>query len=293
MRRMLLMTLILGLVSGLATAAESVPRVHVLVADDDGIDAAGLEALVAQLAADPGYRVTVVAPAKQQSGAGHALTIHGELEVRPHPEIHGAPGWAVEGTPATTVKIGLSTLLVDDPPDLVLSGINRGENVGRAAWYSGTIGAAREGVLAGIPAIAFSLELDWSQPDPDWEAAARWAKPVVDAVRDHGLPPGVLLNVNIPRDTAAARGYRLAHMSLAPDQVSRYDVVRRDGEVLYVKSVWKPPVDSERGADTQLLAEGWVTVAPLGIDQTATAALAAIGDLELACAGAATPLATE
>jgi 5'-nucleotidase len=221
------------------------------------------------------------------------LTIHGELEVRPHPEIHGAPGWAVEGTPATTVKIGLSTLLVDDPPDLVLSGINRGENVGRAAWYSGTIGAAREGVLAGIPAIAFSLELDWSQPDPDWEAAARWAKPVVDAVRDHGLPPGVLLNVNIPRDTAAARGYRLAHMSLAPDQVSRYDVVRRDGEVLYVKSVWKPPVDSERGADTQLLAEGWVTVAPLGIDQTATAALAAIGDLELACAGAATPLATE
>lgn len=282
MGRRLLLGVALLMTATLASAAAD-GRVHVLVADDDGIDAPGLEALVAALVADPGYRVTVVAPAEQQSGQGHALVIRGEIAVTPHPPIHGAPSWAVAATPATAVKVGLSTLLVDDPPDLVVSGINRGENVGRAPWYSGTVGAAREAVFSGLPGIAFSLQVDWTDPKPDYVAAARWCKPVVDAVRDHGLPPGVLLNVNIPADAAAARGYRVADMGLAPDKVSRYEVVRRDGEVLYVKSLWQPPVESTRGADTLVLDEGWVAVVPLGIDQTADEAFAALEDFGLSC----------
>jgi 5'-nucleotidase len=256
---------------------------HVMVANDDGITAAGLEALVAVLAADPAYRVTVVAPTVQHSGSGHALVIRGEIAVHRQPPIHGVTAWAVEATPATTVRIGIGTMLAEDPPDLVVSGINRGENVGRAPWYSGTVGAAREAVIAGVPAVAFSLALDWSDPRPDWPAAARWAKPVVDAIRRHGLPEQTLLNVNIPRDPSAARGYRLARMGLAPDAVSRYDVVRRDGDTLWVKSVWSPPVESLRGTDTVALADGWVTLVPLGLDQTDLGALAALQDLELAC----------
>lgn len=284
MVRKLLLGVAMLILAVVAPAAED-GRVHVLVADDDGIDAPGLEALVAVLVADPGYRVTVVAPEQQQSGQGHALVIRGEIAVSPHEPIHGAPAWAVAATPATAVKVGLTTLLDEDPPDLVVSGINRGENVGRAPWYSGTVGAAREAVFSGLPAIAFSLQLDWSDPKPDYAAAARWCKPVVDAVRDHGLPPGVLLNVNIPADAAAARGYRVATMGLAPDLVSRYEVVRRDGEVLFVKSLWQPPVESTRGADTLVVEEGWVAVVPLGIDQTAAGAFAALEDFGLSCLG--------
>lgn len=256
---------------------------HVMVANDDGIDAAGLEALVAVLAADPAYRLTVVAPSVQHSGSGHALVIRGEIGVHRHPPIHDAPAWAVDATPATTVRIGLGTLLAEDLPDLVVSGINRGENVGRAPWYSGTVGAAREAVIAGVPALALSLELDWTDPQPDWQSAARWAKPVVDAVRRHGLPSDTLLNVNIPRDIDTIRGYRLARMGLAPDAVSRYDVVRSEGDTLWVKSVWSPPVEVVRGTDTVALGEGWVAVVPLGLDQTDLDALAALQDLGLAC----------
>ncbi len=256
---------------------------HVMVANDDGIDSAGLEALVGVLVADPAYRVSVVAPSVQHSGSGHALVIRGEIGVHRHPPIHAATAWAVDATPATTVRIGVGTLLADDPPDLVVSGINRGENVGRAPWYSGTVGAAREAVIAGVPAIAVSLELDWGDPRPDWSSAARWTKPVLDAIRRHGAPPDTLLNVNIPRDTAGIRGYRLARMGLAPDAVSRYEVVRREGDTLWVKSVWSPPVETERGTDTVALSEGWVTLVPLGLDQTDLDALAVLQDLGLAC----------
>jgi 5'-nucleotidase len=287
------MTAVLTVVAATAEAIETethetrpARRHHVMVVNDDGIDAGGLEALVAVLAADPSYRVTVVAPSVQHSGSGHALVIRGEIAVHRRPALHGAPTWAVEATPATTARIGVGTLLADDPPDLVVSGINRGENVGRAPWYSGTVGAAREAVIAGVPAIAFSLELDWSDPRPEWSGAARWAKPVVDAVRDHGLPERTLLNVNIPRDTSAVRGYRVARMGLAPDAVSRYDVVREDGDTVWVKSVWSPPVETLRGTDTVALARGWVAVVPLGLDQTDFGALAAVQDLELACAEA-------
>ena len=164
----------------------------------------------------------------------------------------------------------------------VVSGINRGENVGRAAWYSGTVGGAREAVMRGVPAIALSLQLDWSAPDPDWTSAARLARPVIDAVRAGGLPPGVLLNVNFPRDTAAARGYRIASMGLAPDAESRYAVDRVDGDVRFVTSRWSPPDGAADGTDVAVIAEGFVPITPLTLDQTAYTSLAPLAQLELA-----------
>jgi 5'-nucleotidase len=242
---------------------------------------------VSELAADPEYRVSVVAPAEGQSAKGTALTIKGNLHVTVREPLSGCATWAVAATPSTTVAIGLEAVLAGDPPDLVVSGINRGENSGRIAWYSGTVAAARQAVLLGTPGVALSLELDWEDPRPDFAAAARWAKPVVDAVRRHGLPDGVLLNVNIPRDCEAIRGYRLARMGLAPDAVSGFEVVSEaEGERWY-RSHWAPPEGDADGTDTAALLSGWVSVAPLGLDQSAYAELAAVGGLDLFAADAA------
>jgi 5'-nucleotidase len=134
--------------------------------------------------------------------------------------------------------------------------------------------------LVGVPAVALSLQLDWDDPRPDFPAAARWAKPVVDAVREHGLPAGVYLNVNIPRDTAAVHGYRLARMSLVPPSVARFDEVRQEAGARWYRSRWRPPDDAEPGTDTHALIAGWVTIVPLGLDQTSYPSLAVLQPLQ-------------
>lgn len=271
--------LLLAIGCSTPTSAES--PFHVMVVNDDGIDSPGLAVLAAVLVADPGYRVTVVAPAEQQSGVGHAVVIRDQVALSAHPAVGGAPAWSVDATPASVTAVGLTVVLADDPPELVVSGINKGENLGRAAWYSGTIAAAREATLRGIPAIALSLELDWSDPQPDWAAAARLAKPVIDAVREYPLPPGILLNINLPRNTAAARGYRITRLGLAPDAVSRYAVDREVDGVRYLSSRWAPPAGDDIGTDIAAIADGFVPVTPLELDQTSCSAIAALAQLEL------------
>lgn len=263
-------TMLIGMVllTGCAAATEAEVPFHVLLVNDDGIESPGLAAVAAVLTADPGYRVTVVGPATQQSGVGHAIVIREEIAIEPHDNVGGAPAWSVNATPASVTAIGLTVVLENDPPDLVISGINKGENIGRAAWYSGTVGAAREAVLRGIPAIALSLELDWKDPKPDWKAAATLAKPLVDMVRSNPLPADILLNVNFPRDTQAARGYRLTSMGLAPDAVSRYEVDREEDGVRFVTSRWAPPASDDPGTDITAMAAGFIPVTPLGLDQT-------------------------
>jgi 5'-nucleotidase len=262
-----------------AVAAEPI---HVLVGNDDGIDSPGLEAIAAALAADSTYRVTVVAPARQQSVSGHALITRSEVKVVEHSQVAGCVSWSVDATPATVARVALSALLVEDPPDLVVSGINRGENDGLGAWTSGTVAVAREGAYAGIPSLAVSLQLDWSDPQPDFAAAARWAKPVIDAVRDSGLPPGVYLNVNIPLDISSVRGYRIARMALDLSEEARYVLARADSDgTRWYTSRWKPPKETAPGGDSHALVAGWVTIAPLGLDQTAERAFQLLQQFEL------------
>jgi 5'-nucleotidase len=262
--------------------AAAADPVHVLVANDDGIDSPGLEAIAAVLAADSTYRVTVVAPARQQSVSGHALVTRSEIKVVEHPQVAGCAAWSVDATPATVARVALTALLVEDPPQLVVSGINRGENDGLGAWTSGTVAVAREGAYAGIPSLALSLQLDWTDPKPDFAAAARWAKPVVDAVRASGLPPGVYLNVNVPVDTSSVRGYRVARMALDLSEEARYVLARADSDgTRWYTSRWKPPQETAPGGDSDALAGGWVTIAPLGLDQTAEDAFPLLQQFEL------------
>jgi 5'-nucleotidase len=196
----------------------------------------------------------------------------------------------VDATPATVGRIALTALLAEDPPDLVVSGINSGENDGLGAWSSGTVAVAREGAYAGIPSLAVSLQLDWSDPQPDFAAAARWAKPVIDAVRDNGLPPGVYLNVNVPINTTAARGFRVARMGLDLSEEARYVLERADSDgTRWYSSRWKPPKETTPGSDSHALVGGWVTIVPLGLDQTAETAFPLLQQLELPAPVAAVP----
>lgn len=281
MQRRSWLVVVVGVAIAVAAAAEDpARRYHVMVANDDGVDAPGLEALVRSLVADPDYRVTVVAPAEQQSVTSHSHVTRREVALITHLPVAGAPTWAVDGTPATTVRLGLTAVLADDRPDLVVSGINRGENDGLGAWTSGTVAAAREAVLAGVPGVALSLQLDWDDPQPDFDGAARWCKPVLDAVRRHGLPDGCYLNVNVPRDIAAIRGFRLARMGLTPPAVARFEEVRAESGVRWFASRWRPPVEANEGSDTAALAAGWVAIAPLGLDQTSYQAIPVLEALE-------------
>ncbi len=274
-----LLLVVLVLPPAVAAGPDEEP-LHVLVVNDDGVDAPGIAALAAALAADPGYRVTVAAPAEQQSVTGHGLVTRREVEVRAHEPLAGCPTWSVSATPASVTRLALTALLAQDPPGLVVSGVNRGENEGLSAWTSGTVAAAREAVLHGLPAVALSLQLEWRDPQPDFAAASRWAKPLIDHVRDHGLPPGVLLNVNIPRTDLAIRGYRLCRMGPEPSAVNHYELVRVDDDgARWYTSLWAPPIEGEEGTDVAALREGFVTVVPLGLDQTAYRAIPALQEL--------------
>jgi len=254
-------------------------RYRILLVNDDGVDAPGIAALARSLAADPELDVTIVAPTEQQSGKGNSLTLHGDIVLRSHDAIAGLPTYSVDGTPATTTRVGLAVVMGENPPDLVISGINKGENVGRIAWYSGTVGAAREAVLAGFSSVAFSLQLDWSDPRPDFDNAALWAKPVIDSLRKNPLPKGVYLNVNIPMPPESIRGYRLCRMGLEAPLVAGFDLVRQEDGLRYYKSRWAPAHSTDPGSDTAALHQGWVTLTPLDLDSTSYSAFPELENL--------------
>lgn len=166
---------------------------RILVANDDGIHAPGIRALSTSLARD--HEVYVVAPDRERSAMGHALTLHRPItaeKVELDPRLAGA--WSVTGTPSDCVKLAVGALL-PAPPDLIVSGINRGPNLGSDVLYSGTVSAALEGVINGFPAIAFSLA---TFTDIGYERAAEFAFQLVRQVQPRTLPPKFLLNVNLP-----------------------------------------------------------------------------------------------
>ena len=165
---------------------------HVMISNDDGIDAPGIFALVLEMKKIA--RVTVVAPDKQQSAVGHAITMNYPLRALPFRKNGEFFGYAVDGTPADAVKLGVRFLL-KEKPDLLMSGINHGSNTAINILYSGTVSAATEGTVLGIPSIALSLT---THDQADFSYAARFAARLAQRVVAEGLPPGTLLNVNVP-----------------------------------------------------------------------------------------------
>lgn len=167
-------------------------KAKILITNDDGIYAPGIRALWEAMCeiGDP----IVIAPDTEQSAVGHAITLTDPLRVVPVRRSGGFEGFAVSGTPSDCTKIAIKSIL-DEKPDLLISGINSGSNVGNNIIYSGTISAATEGTMLGIPSIAISLD---SYKSDDYRVAKMAAIDMANHVLRHGVPQGTLLNVNIP-----------------------------------------------------------------------------------------------
>jgi len=241
---------------------------RILLTNDDGLTSPGLTTLVAELQRTGRYDLRVVAPEKEQSGVGHCITIHwplhAEKAVLPDP-VSAVPAFQVAGTPADCVKLAVTNLFPDFKPDLVISGINRGPNVGMNVLYSGTVAGALEAVIGGFPAIAFSLDVPASGL---WHfaLASELSVPIVAAALDEGLPEWSALNVNIPnRPQHEILGLRITRQGrsgfkeyyIEEETNSSRRRFRLEGSMLYR--------DSDVDIDAIALREGWVSVSPLGL----------------------------
>jgi len=238
-------------------------RPRILVCNDDGIDAPGIAAL-ARAVGDLG-EVTVVAPDRQQSAVGHAITMNYPLRAVPVHRDGALFGYAVEGTPADAVKLGVRKLL-PAPPDLLISGINQGSNVAINIIYSGTVSAATEGTILGVPSIAVSLT---SHHSTEFGDAAAVARALAAMVLERGLPPGTLLNVNVPAVPAGElRGVRVTHQGKS-NWDDTFDVRRDPANREYFWLTGKMNVtDTDPAADVVAVRERYVSVTPVQYDLT-------------------------
>jgi 5'-nucleotidase len=242
---------------------------RILLSNDDGIQAPGLAAL--EKALQGLGELWVVAPAEPQSAKSHALTLHKSVKI----SQHGTRRFAVRGTPVDSVYAGIHRLL-PGPPDLVVSGINRGANIGEDVHYSGTVGAAREAVLQGYPAIAVSLHVDFAHPieSHNWKTAGEQVRRLAEEVIQRGLAPNCLLNLNVPDvPPAACKGIKacaLGHHFYAPLVEERPDP-RGDG---FFK-LGGPHMDfgPQQSSEGHLVESGWASLSPLTVRVTDHAVL--------------------
>jgi len=237
-----------------------------LVTNDDGVHAPGLAALAAAL--DDLGDVHVLAPEREQSACGHALTLHRPLRVH----RWGERRHSVNGTPSDCVNLGVLGFLPERPV-LVVSGINHGSNLGDDVTYSGTVSAAMEGTLLGVPSIAVSL----AESD-EFAHAARVARQVVMRALVSGLPPMTLLNVNVPPGVPkGVRLTRLGHRVYSGKIVEQADP---RGRAHYWIGAGPPAWEALEGTDMGALHEGYASVTPLHLDLTHHRALAHMTDWE-------------
>ncbi|MGD0611080.1 MAG: 5'/3'-nucleotidase SurE [Anaerolineales bacterium] len=241
---------------------------HILVTNDDGVASPGLLALVEEMRLLG--KVSVLAPDHNWSAGGHVKTLERALRVREARLADGTPAFASDGAPSDCVALGTLGYF-KEAVDLVVSGINRGANFGHDVTYSGTVTAAMEAVIAGVPGIAVSLDIPDGQIDEiDYGPAARAARQIVQRVVENSLPAETLLNVNVPflKDDDI-QGFHLTRQGLRVYH-SRLDE-RTDprGRPYYWIGGDAPTGVPERGTDIGALVEGFISVTPLQLDLTA------------------------
>ncbi|MGD9981076.1 MAG: 5'/3'-nucleotidase SurE [Hyphomonadaceae bacterium] len=240
---------------------------RILCTNDDGIHATGL-AILEKIAQTFSEDVWVIAPEQEQSGASRALTLSDPIRVRPA----GAKRFAVSGTPTDCVLLGVEHLMEGVAPDLVLSGVNRGQNIAEDVTFSGTIAGAMQGMQLGIPAIALSQARGFRGEEAKipWETAETFGPGVVGQLLKNGWPRDVLMNINFP--------------DLPPDEVKEVEVTtqgRRDHHIVYADKRTDPRggvyywlgfrgqlSDPPEGTDLKAIYSGRISVTPLHIDLT-------------------------
>ncbi len=256
-----------------------------LISNDDGILAPGIRTLANTLA-KAGHQVTVVAPDRERSATGHGLTLHQPIRAEIIESVfdESIRAWACDGTPSDCVKLALWALL-DSPPDLVLSGINQGANVGTEILYSGTVSAAMEGLIEGIPSIALSLT---SHTHTDFQPAADFAKVLVAQLAQTPIPNLMLLNVNVPPVSYP----ELAGVKITRQGVRRYiDVFDRRTDPRGKTYYWltgevledvEPPASlnlpPDVPIDVHVIRDNYISITPLQYNLTYTGGIHDLSD---------------
>ncbi len=243
---------------------------RVLVTNDDGIDARGLaclETIAGELFGD----VVVVAPASEQSGKGHSISLRNPLRLR----SLGNDRYSVDGTPADCVMMGVRHVMAGEGVDLVLSGVNRGGNLADDVTYSGTVAAAMEGTLLGVPSMALSLEYRRDEP-ARWDTARSFGPDVIQRLLTAGWPEGVLINVNFPpvapgdvSGVGACRQGRHNFTSLNPER--RTDPFGRD--YFWTGGWGMDDGQAAEGTDIDLILKNRIAITPIALDMTDDATL--------------------
>lgn len=235
----------------------------ILLTNDDGILAEGLIALYEELNGD--FEVSIVAPETEMSAVGHAITLSNPLRVRKFKRNGAFFGYGVSGTPADCVKIAVQEIL-ERRPEIILSGINLGSNVGINILYSGTASAATEGAFLGIPSIAISLN---TKINPDFSFAARFSRRIITFILENGLKEGTALNINIP----ALPENQIKGISFAAQDLVRHrDSYEKRSDPRGASYYWLaseiPLEESMPHTDLKSLASNRITITPISYDLT-------------------------
>ena len=246
---------------------------RILLTNDDGINAPGmavLEAIAARLSDD----VWVCAPAEENSGAGHSLTLHMPVRL----VEHGPQRFAVTGTPTDAVNLALRKLFADKAPDLVISGVNNGENLADDVTYSGTISAAMEGALAGIPAVALSQAL--RDAGHGFAAAEAWAAKVLAPLLDLQMAKRTVVNVNFPALPAdRVRGIRVVRQGFHDyARGSLLEGTDPRGRPYYWFGLQDVEHTLDHGTDLEAVNEGYIAITPLQLDLTHHASIGSLAE---------------
>ena len=252
------LALLLALGAIVPAGAGQPPPYRILVTNDDGVAAPGLAA-VAQILQAIG-NVIIIAPAVNRSGAGHSITITEPIFSDEVTLPNGLKAIGLTATPASTMKIALKNI-VEPAPDLVVSGINRGYNLGQAAYISGTVGAAREGAMHGVPAIAASL----AGGTADYSHAAEAVLGVARRVKQYGLPPRTFLNVNIP--AGPSKGFHVTTQAMLPGGHESFAEDKHPSGRTFYWNVYREGGDAPEGTDMWAVQQGLVSVTPMKVGE--------------------------
>ncbi len=239
---------------------------RILITNDDGIHAPGLE-ICEQIARALSDDVWIVAPESDQSGVSHSLSLNDPLRLREISDRH----FAVKGTPTDCVIMGVRELMRDHKPDLVLSGVNRGQNAAEDVTYSGTVAGAIEGTLLGIPSIALSQAYGpEGRDDLRWQCAEHHGPKIIAKILDAGIDKGILVNVNFPGcEPGEVEGTAVVNQGQRTQELLRLDA-RQDGRgnPYYWIAFDRRPFTPGNGTDLWALANRRISVTPLRIDMT-------------------------